>query len=241
MHVTYMLDTSKGVTLPLSTSDLEFLASYDASAFERPSVAVDVVVLTQQARDGEIGVLVYPRLESPFTGQFSLPGGFVGIREPLEAAVERVLLRKAGLKELAVEQLRAFGTPDRDPRLRVISVAWLALAPEAALHGVGEGARVVAVAGALAGGGLAFDHAEILQSGLDHLGRNLDLLAYRLLPPRFTLRELQGVHEAVLGQPLNKDSFRRRQLALGNLRPTGSQQSGVEHRPAALYTFQTQT
>src|SRR5688572_26345395 len=102
-------------------SEAEFLAAYDASAFERPSVTVDVALLTVQG--GMLSTLVVRRSEHPERGRHALPGGFVGPAESLDAAARRLLVQKAGIEKLFIEQLYTFGDPARDPRTRVITVA----------------------------------------------------------------------------------------------------------------------
>jgi 8-oxo-dGTP diphosphatase len=236
-----------------------FLEAYDPSRFERPSVAVDVALLS--AAGGALHALVVRREGHPARGRWALPGGFVGPAEPLEAAAARVLERKAGLAGLFLEQLYTFGDPARDPRTRVISVAYYALVDfarfeEAARRaaGVAVGRLQVPWAGEtggpveLRGEGdrplpLAFDHADILGTAVKRLRGKLDYapIGFQLLPPSFTLLELQRVHETVLARPLNKDSFRRRMLASGWLEATGERQAEVDHRPAERYRFARRT
>ena len=234
-----------------------FLASYDPDAFERPSVTVDVALLT--VADRAPHALLVRRGEHPDRGRFALPGGFVGVEEDLEAAATRVLERETGLRDVFIEQLYTFGDLDRDPRTRVITVAYYALVPAARLRaavtpdGDARLARLVVPWAGEAGGEveaveagsgarlpLAFDHAAILGMAVKRLRGKLDYapIGYQLLPERFTLRQLQDVHESVLGRRLNKGSFRRRMLASGELRATGELEAGVGHRPAELYRFQ---
>ena len=179
------------------------------------------------------------------------------IRESFEEAVDRVLSHKAGIEGVFTEQLYTFGAPDRDPRTRVISVAYYALVEYGKLIAVCPGngnlrlARLDIPWKGLRGGGvkafgsdekklpLAFDHDEILGATVLRLRGKLDYapIGFELLPRLFTLRQLQAVHEAVLGRPVNKDSFRRRMLASGRVRATGKQEQDVGHRPAALFRF----
>jgi 8-oxo-dGTP diphosphatase len=223
-------------------------------AYPRPSVTVDVVLLT--AARGGLHLLLVRREDAPFRGAWALPGGFVRIDEPLDAAARRVLRDKAGLEEVFFEQLYTFGAPRRDPRGRVITVAYYGLVDEARFA-AGMADKGTAVAGVVvpwegetggpvelhdADGGeikLAFDHADIVGMAVKRLRGKLDYtpVGFQLLPPAFTLRQLQEVHETVLGRPLNKDSFRRRMLASGLLEATGERQEEVEHRPAELYRF----
>jgi 8-oxo-dGTP diphosphatase len=172
-----------------------------------------------------------------------------------------VLESKAGIGEVYLEQLYTFGDPDRDPRTRVVTVAYYALVEAGRLlraEGGQEGvilARIEVPWQGEAGGpvvvrdrdgaalAVGFDHADILGLVVKRMRGKLDYTAigFELLPQRFTLRQLQEVHEAILGRRLNKDSFRRRVLALGLVDPTGERERGVEHRPAELYRFRTST
>lgn len=242
-------------TRPGLDAERDFLRGYDASAYERPSVAVDIVLLT--AHEGELRALLLRRTEHPEKGKWSLPGGFVRVTESLDAAAERVLAEKAGLRAVFVEQLYTFGAVGRDPRTRVISVVYYALVDAERLLSqpfTGEDdrrmARVVVPWEGEAGGAvqaagesgplaLAFDHAEMLGMAVKRIRGKLDYapIGFQLLPSTFTLRELQTVHETILGRSLNKDAFRRRILASGQLAPTGEREQEVGHRPAELYRF----
>ncbi|MDB2576877.1 NUDIX hydrolase [Planctomycetota bacterium] len=223
--------------------DTRFLAEYDASEFERPSVAVDVALLT--VHEGGLRVLLVERVEPPQRGAWALPGGFVGMNESLDDAAARVLRDKGGLEGIFLEQLYSFGSPGRDPRTRVISVAYVALVDHARLEATGRPLAELQVPWEGEEGGpvqaegmrLAFDHAEILGAAVKRLRGKLDYaaLGFQLLPDRFTLRDLQTVHETILGRELNKDSFRRRMLATGLIEPTGEREQNVLHRPAELY------
>jgi 8-oxo-dGTP diphosphatase len=234
--------------------EARFLARYDPSKFERPSVTVDVVLLTVQG--GRLSTLLIKRDQHPFRGRWSLPGGFVRLDESLDAAAARVLAEKAGLGRVWLEQLYTFGALDRDPRTRVISIAYYALVSDERLAAkkpaMGrtmaeivvpwEGETGGAVELRAAGGeslSLAFDHAQIVGAAIKRLRGKLDYapIGFQLLPERFTLFELQRVHETVLGRTVNKDSFRRRMLASGLLEASGEMQEDVGHRPAELYQF----
>lgn len=228
-----------------------FLARYDASIFERPSVSVDVALLS--TFDGALQALLLRRDAHPSRHRWSLPGGFVRIDEDLDAAASRVLAAKAGLRDVFLEQLYTFGAPDRDPRTRVVTVAYYALVEPSRLApalelGLSWSRLVVPWAGeaggpvsALAPDGapraLAFDHADILGMAVKRLRGKLNYapIGYALLPEVFPLRDLQAVHETISGRPLNKDSFRRRMLATEELAPTGRFERAVGHRPAELY------
>lgn len=231
-----------------TSDDQEFLNGYDPAEFDRPSVAVDVALLT--VADGVLRVLVVERGEAPQAGRWALPGTFVRMDESLEDAARRALATKAHVTDVFLEQLYTFGAPDRDPRTRVLSVTYYALVDADRLTGtelrrirvpwegeVGGPVEVVAADGEALP--LAFDHAEILGMAVKRLRGKLDYspIGFQLLPERFTLRQLQDVHETILGRPLNKDSFRRRMLASGQLEATGEREDEVEHRPAELFRF----
>ncbi len=248
-------DDSRKPRKDAETSEEEFLSSYDPARFDRPSVAVDVVLLT--ACEGSLFTTLVRRDAHPCKGCWALPGGFIRLEEPLEDAAHRVLRDKVGTEGVFLEQLYTFGDPERDPRTRVLTVAHMALIDRRAFEAAQpprEGAVVGRVQVEWAGetGGpvqvvdddgqpyeLAFDHEDILGMAVKRIRGKLDYtpIGFQLLPARFTLLDLQRVHETVLGHPLNKDSFRRRMLASGQLEATGEKQREVGHRPAALYRF----
>lgn len=232
-----------------------FLENYDPAAYERPSIAVDLMLMG--VVDGAPAVLLMRRDQHPFTGAWALPGGFVGIGESLDEAAHRILIEKARMPDAYVEQLYTFGAVDRDPRTRIISVAYFALlqadrftaalksAPELALAELtvpwpGETGGPVE---ARIGGGdplkLAFDHGEMLSLAVRRLRGKLDYsgIAFALLPERFTLRALQDIYEVILDTKLNKPAFRRRMLDRGWLEATGERETGASFRPAELYRY----
>ena len=231
---------------------------YDPNAYQRPSVAVDLVLLG--IRGGEPAVLLVKRDAAPFAGRRALPGGFVGIDETLDDAAARVLRDKAGIATAHLEQLYTFGAVARDPRMRIISVAYLALLDEAAFAAAledtpgllaatitvpwaGETGGAVEVATPKGPVPLAFDHADIVALAMLRLRGKLDYsdVGFAFLPERFTLRQLQDVHEAILGVALNKPAFRRRMLDRGWLAATGEREGGTSFRPAELYRFTRST
>jgi len=209
---------------------------YDPSAYPPVAVTVDLVLMTVTA--GELTVLLQRREEAPFPGRFALPGGFVGPHEQLEEAARRVLTDKARLPEAWLEQLYTFGDPNRDPRMRVVSVAYFALMPAARL-GSAVAAREDLVLKPVADltEPLAFDHTAIVTLARDRLRGKLTYspIALALLPDLFTLRDLQEVHEAILGTSLNKPAFRRRMLDTGWVEGSGEREAQTAFRPAELY------
>ncbi|WAJ30351.1 NUDIX hydrolase [Antarcticirhabdus aurantiaca] len=237
-------------------SDDDFLRNYDPQAFARPSITVDLVLLS--IRGGRPSVLLMRRTAPPQADRWALPGGFVGIDEDLEAAAARVARDKAGIEGARLEQLYTFGAVDRDPRMRIVTVAYLGLMEEGAFEDAlrdtpdrlgavleigptGEGFAARSPRGEALP--LAFDHAEILAAALMRLRGKLDWsdVGFSLLPERFTLRQLQEVHEAILGTSLNKPAFRRRMLDKGWIAPTGAREEGASFRPAELFRFQPNT
>jgi 8-oxo-dGTP diphosphatase len=216
--------------------------------YPRPSLAVDVVALTVDG--GQLRVALYQRSEPPQRGSFALPGGFMHIDESIEDAAERVMAKKVGLSGVFLEQLFTFGDLRRDPRGRVVTVAYYALV-DAKRFASTTSARVVVPWPGETGGpvdvlgdddqelSLFLDHADILGLAVKRLRGKLDYtpVGFQLLPHAFTLRQLQEIHEAVRGEPVNKDSFRRRMLATGLLEATGAHEREVLHRPAELYRF----
>ena len=206
---------------------------------ERPAVSVDIVSFCLVSNAG-LQVLLIRRRFSPFEGMWAAPGGFVEIDESLEQAAVRELAEETGIATEFLEQLHTFSDPDRDPRTRVITVAYLALVPpEATKHRAGDDAAEARWFGIASLPELAFDHQEIIDYALARLRDRLQdtAVVYHLLPRVFTLTELQGAYEAILGESLDKRNFRRKMLASGTLENTGRRREFVEGRPAILYRY----
>lgn len=229
---------------------------YDPAAHERPSVTVDVVVFgmfgsfdfADDAENGadtvahpELRVLLIRRGHWPYRGCWAIPGGFVGMDESLDDAARRELEEETGLRDVYLEQLYTFGQPDRDPRTRVISVAYYALLP-GDMHEprAGDDAREACwfPVNALPVN-LAFDHMHIFDVALRRLRAKADYagIAREFLPPTFTLRKLRLIYETVLGRKLDRANFTRRMLTEGDIVDTGTIDRGGAHRPAKLYCF----
>jgi 8-oxo-dGTP diphosphatase len=177
---------------------------------------------------------------SPFPGKWALVGGLVHPEETAEEALSRHLLHKAGIKKIYSEQLYTFSEIDRDPRGRVVSVAYLALTGEdpqksESAHSETKWQPVDALPH------LAYDHAKIIAAGLDRLKGKIVYtnIAQHLLPSEFTFSELQSVYEIVLGKGLDKRNFRKKILACNILEETGATRKEGVMRPAALYRFTT--
>ena len=217
--------------------------SYEPSGYPRFAVTVDLVVLTiRDAHPDELSVLLVRRGEKPFRGGWALPGGFTRAEEDLEAAAYRELAEEAGLErqDVHLEQLRTYGEPHRDPRMRVVSVAWLALGaalPEPVAGTDAAAAQWVPLSDAV-GSRLAFDHDAILADGVERARAKLEYsgLATAFVGETFTVAELRAVYETVWGARLDPGNFHRKVTGVpGFLEPTGGRTSGARGRPAALY------
>ena len=200
-------------------------------------MTVDVIIFT--LGEDALQVLLVKRKNAPFKDMWAIPGGFVHIEESLEDAAMRELEEETGVRDVYLEQLYTFGDPDRDPRGRVVTVAYFALVPAHAVqphagHDAAE-ARWWPYSNLPS---LAFDHAEILAYALQRLQYKLEYSAvgFELLPPDFTLSELQAAYEIILGEELDKRNFRRKILNADVIEETGEYQTG-EGRPAKLYRF----
>ena len=216
------------------------MLDYDPSVYPPFAVTVDLVVLTIRRED--LTVLLVTRGEAPFRGRLALPGGFVRPREGLGEAAARELAEEAGLAigTVHLEQLASYGAPDRDPRMRVVTVAYLAMAPgmpeprpgtdaaEASWVPVGEAIRQT----------LAFDHSQILADGVERARAKLEYtpLAAAFCPPKFTVAQLRRVYEIVWGTDLDPRNFHRKVTGTpGFVTPAGSVTAGERGKPAQLY------
>lgn len=231
----------------------KFLEEYRPGDFARPSVTVDLVILT--VHEKEPRVLLVQRGEHPFKGRWALPGGFVRVSddrkeqgEDLDAAALRELEEETGLSadvagRLFLEQVGAFGKPGRDPRMRVISVAYFALvrptlAPLVRAGGDVSHARWYPIEALPP---LAFDHAEIVEKTLARMRADLDRtpIAFELVPETFTIQELRAVHEALRGETLDPGNFRKKFLRMteDGLIEQARGKRATASKPAAVYKF----
>jgi 8-oxo-dGTP diphosphatase len=206
-------------------------------------VTVDVVIFT--IIDGSLTVLLVRRGIEPNRGDWAIPGGFVLDGESLEHAALRELREETGVTDVYLEQLYTFGDPGRDPRGRIVSVAYYALiasdrAPLTAGTDAAE-ARWWPIGGLPER--LAFDHAYILDYAIQRLRAKVGYttVGFQLLPSEFTLSELQSVHEAILGRSLDKRNFRKKIEQLGVAKPLDRWRRAGASRPARLYSFREGT
>lgn len=208
--------------------------------YPRPALTVDCVVFGFDPEDADLQVMLIQRDLPPFKGRWALPGGFVHIDEELEDAARRELREETGVEDLYLEQLYTVGTLGRDPRERVVTVAYFALvkmsdhtvqaatdAADAAWFNIHDIPT------------LAFDHHRIFQMALDRLRGKVRYkpIGFELLPELFTLTQLQHVYEAILGTQLDKRNFRRKVQKTELVLETGEVQKDVAHRAAQLYRF----
>jgi len=208
------------------------------NGFARHAVAVDVVLFTIQG--GTLKVLLVKRQQAPYRGDWALPGGIVAADESVDAAALRELQEETNIGNIYLEQLYTFGDTNRDPRGRVVTIAYYALVnwqqfQLKARHRVSQAdwfpvKRLPE---------LAFDHRRIVDYALERLQSkiNYTTIGFQLLPREFTLTELQGAYEVILGQRLDKRNFRRKMLQLNVLEGTKEFKAHGRQRPARLYTF----
>ncbi len=206
--------------------------------YPHPAVTVDSVVFGLDAEDLKI-LLIRRKLE-PYKGAWALPGGFVHMDESLDDAAKRELLEETGVEQLYLEQLASFGNPERDPRERVITIAYFAIvnlfdhrvkadsdAEEVGWFPVEDTPE------------LAFDHRDILTMALNRLQEKIRYqpLVFEFLPEKFTLSQVQKLYETVLCRPLDKRNFRKKIQGTGLVIPLDEYEMDVSHRAARFYYF----
>lgn len=251
----------------LSENDKKFLNTYNADEYQHPSVTVDMLIFTFDIK-GDLEILLIKRKHSPFQDCWAIPGGFVEIDESLDDAAARELKEETNIEGVHMEQLYTFGSVFRDPRTRVISVAYLALVPKGTLEAVaGDDAAeaewfkvrlendklVFSSVTEYANGpvetikyiDLAFDHKEIITTAIERLRGKISYtpIAFQLLNDnqRFSIYELQKVHEAILGKKLDAANFRRSFIAnyvdKGYVEETGEECTEFSHRASKYYRY----
>jgi 8-oxo-dGTP diphosphatase len=207
-------------------------------SYARPALTVDVVVFALDEPD--LQVMLIQRDLAPFAGSWALPGGFVGVEETLDEAATRELREETGLADIFLEQLYTFGAVRRDPRERVVTVAYYALVNLAG-HAVqaSTDARSAAWFSVNDLPKLAFDHREIFDVALERLRAKVRYqpIGFELLPEKFTLRQLQHLYEIILDRPLDKRNFRKKVLGMGIIKETNEIETDVAHRAARLFRF----
>ena len=216
----------------------EYISHYDSSRYEKPSVAVDLLVFTIE--EDELKIVTIRRKEHPFRNELALPGVFVRIDENLDEAAARGIREETGLKDIYFEQLYTWGDINRDPRMRIISVSYAALVPieklrlttgertkEAGLHPVSELLEEDVV--------MAFDHKKIIHYGRERLKNKVEYtnIAFELVPEEFTLPQLQNVYEILLDKSLYKANFRKKIADM--VEETDRTTTGNAHRPSKYY------
>jgi 8-oxo-dGTP diphosphatase len=211
---------------------------------EQPLVTVDVVILTiRPDSEGEqsLHALLVQRKSPPFPGHWAIPGGFVRHNETLDHAAARELFEETGVRDVFLEQLYTFGDPGRDPRDRVITIAYYALVPSQNLRlaAGGDTSGVCWFPVSQLPEAVAFDHRKILEKALARLRNKVEYssIAFQLLSPIFTMAQLRHVHEVILQRKLDPGNFIHKALASGVVEPTDQLLSGNRHRPPRLYRF----
>lgn len=208
--------------------------------YENPAVTVDLCIFTVSER--QLKALLVKRAEEPYQGYWSLPGGFLKTGESLDVAAQRILAEKAPVHDVYMEQLYTFGSPQRDPRSRVITIAYIALIPwqnlpkpETAKISDSSWSSVDSLPM------LAFDHNQILEVAVRRLRAKVSYsnIVHGLMPLQFSLSELQNMYECIINDRLDKRNFRKRMLSTGLLQQTGNKFKAGAHRPAMLYQFKT--
>ena len=244
-------------------SEEEFLKDYDSSKFEKLSMTADTLIFSvadeevsnyRKLPDKKFSVLLVKRDNYPFKDKWCIPGGFVGIQETIDDAAKRILEIETNLHDIYMEQLYTFGSVDRDPRMRVISTAYMALVDKNRLKDhlssnaswfqmtILEDEKEIQITfdnglENFSINHLAFDHARVIVSGISRLKNKVGYtdIVFNMMPKYFTLGELQQVYEVILGKELLDPAFRR--IIKDKVEKTDKMQTGGGHRPSALFQY----
>lgn len=219
-------------------SEIEFLKTYDNSEYEKPSVTVDLLIFTIENDD--LKIVLVRRKEMPYLGCLALPGVFVKMNETLESAAHRTVEEKVGMCDVYLEQLFTWGEIDRDPRMRIISVSYMALVSTEQLKLI-KGNKVLDVSLYSVNSilneheNLAFDHIEMLKYAMERIKNKVEYtrIAFEFVEHEFTLPRLQKIYEILLGKELYKANFRKKIIQL--VEETDKKTEGEAHRPSKLY------
>ncbi len=204
-------------------------------------ITVDVVIFT--IRKGKLQVLLVQRSKEPFINKWAIPGGFVRLSENLDEAAQRLLYEKSNLKDVYLEQIYTFGDPLRYPNSRVITVAYFALIRSENLilkfDKSADNIKEVSWHSVYDLPSLAFDHQKIIEYAAKRLRDDLErsAIAFQLLPPKFTLTELQKAYEIILNTTLDKRNFRKKMISMNILIELDEYSKSKSKRPARLYSF----
>ncbi|MBS1636680.1 MAG: NUDIX hydrolase [Bacteroidetes bacterium] len=206
--------------------------------FPRPALATDCVIFGFDG--GELKLLLTEREKEPFRNKWALPGGFVFIEETTEACAKRILFEKAGVKHVFIEQLYTFSEPDRDPRERIVSVAYFALVNKHQYDVIAGRDTLKAEWFEISNlPKLAFDHGKMVKMAIQRLKGKVSYqpIGFELLDEKFTLSQLQTLYEAILGNPIDKRNFRKKILGMGLLTELNEKEKNVARKAARYYSF----
>lgn len=207
--------------------------------FHQPlALATDCVIFGFDG--GELKLLLTEREKEPFKNKWALPGGFVFPKETTEECAQRILKEKTGISKVFIEQLYTFSEVERDPRERIISVAYYALVNKQSYELIaGRDTLKAEWFGLSELPELAFDHAEIVALAVQRLKGKVSYqpVGFELLDEKFTLSQLQAVCESILGMEIDKRNFRKKVLGMGVLQESGEKEKNVPHKAAMLYRF----
>lgn len=213
-----------------------------AYEYERPALATDCVIFGFDG--GELKLLLIERENEPFKNKWALPGGFVYMQETTEECAKRILLEKTGIRHMFIEQLYTFSELERDPRERIVSVAYFALVNKHQYELVAGRDTVKAEWFELSKlPKLAFDHGKILKMAIQRLKGKVTYqpIGFELLDEKFTLTQLQSVYESILETPIDKRNFRKKILGMNLLKPLDEKEQNVARKAAQFFSFDKKT